>query len=527
MIGRLRRKFVGISMLSISTVTLIIVGIILLNNYITENRQFDSILNMIAENNGTMPEFDEKNKENFITKETKFATRYFTIKTDTDGNVTETNMEFIVSVTNEDADSISKEVLSQSKTTGFYKNYKFKVISENHGMTIIFLDCAKELNNIKKFNEKTIMIMCVGLIVVFCFASILSKKALKPIIENMEKQKRFITDAGHDLKTPIAVIKADIEVLEMTSQQENEWVTSIKNQANRLELLIKSLLNLANVDEGRQSLNFTDINNPSIENMFDGIKKNAVICIDKNKAPSIYDLANKMECVSISCRPDWRNVQYKINEEGKCLIDCSSTNNRYEYNGKCYDTCPDNTTLYNNICYSNDELCDSNCKTCYYEENIPISSNCSSCYENKYLKNGKCVDDCKSDSDYQYEFKHTCYQECPYNISVKSETKDFYCEAKCSKENPFEIIETQTCVSICSITQSESGICKINYISEDENNKEVEEKAVEYVKEELTNGYNTSNIDSGKNVVIEQKDSTITITTTENQKMINYQILQQ
>ena len=83
---------------------------------------------------------------------------------------------------------------------------------------------------------------------------------------------------------------------------------------------------------------------------------------------------------------------------------------------------------------------------------------------------------------------------------------------------PFEIIETQTCVSSCSITQSESGICKINYISEDENNKEVEEKAVENVKEELTNGYNTSNIDSGKNVVIEQKDSTITITTTENQK---------
>jgi surface protein len=206
-------------------------------------------------------------------------------------------------------------------------------------------------------------------------------------------------------------------------------------------------------------LNFTDISIQSKTDMFWGIKKNAVICIDKNKAPSIYDLANKMDCVSISCRPDWWNVQYKINEEGKCIINCSSTNNRYEYNGKCYDKC------------------DSNCKTCYYEENIP-SSNCSSCYENKYLKNGKCVDDCKSDSDYQYEFKHTCYQECPYNISVKSETKDFYCEAKCSKEYPFEIIETQTCVSSCSITQSESGICKINYISEDENNKEVEEKAV-------------------------------------------------
>ena len=90
----------------------------------------------------------------------------------------------------------------------------------------------------------------------------------------------------------------------------------------------------------------------------------------------------------------------------------------------------------------------------------------------------QCIDNCTKDSDYRYEFRKKCYQECPYNISVKSETKDFYCGSKCSKEYPFKIIETQTCVSNWSITQSESGICKINYISEDENNKEVEEKAV-------------------------------------------------
>ena len=72
-------------------------------------------------------------------------------------------------------------------------------------------------------------------------------------------------------------------------------------------------------------LNFTDINETSIEYslymMFYGIKTNAVICIDKNKAPSIYNLANSMECVAISCRTDWWNVQYKIDEEEKCIID--------------------------------------------------------------------------------------------------------------------------------------------------------------------------------------------------------------
>ena len=86
------------------------------------------------------------------------------------------------------------------------------------------------------------------------------------------------------------------------------------------------------------------------------------------------------------------------------------------------------------------------------------------------------------------------------------------------KRISFEIIETQNCVSSCTINQKEKGICKINYISEEENSKEIEEKVVENIKEDLTNGFNTSNIDSGKNVVIAQKDSTITITSTENQR---------
>ena len=143
--------------------------------------------------------------------------------------------------------------------------------------------------------------------------------------------------------------------------------------------------------------NFTDKKVQYMTDMFTGIAKNAVICVDENKAPSIYNLANNMPCVTISCVEDWRKVQNKINEEtGECIINCNTTPLRYQYKGKCYDVCPINTTPYNNICYSNDDLCSSNCKTCYFEDNIPISSICSSCNENKFLKNGKCVDNCEN-----------------------------------------------------------------------------------------------------------------------------------
>ena len=148
--------------------------------------------------------------------------------------------------------------------------------------------------------------------------------------------------------------------------------------------------------------------------MFDGIKKNAVICIDKNKAPSIYNLANKTQCVVISCESDWRSIQKKIVNK----------------TGECYDICPDNTILYNNICYSNDELCDSNCKTCYFEENIP-SSNCTSCYKNKFLKNGKCVD--------EYENGYTYYDSIN---EINYCTSDYSCPKKFDKL----ILEKNQCI---------------------------------------------------------------------------------
>ena len=129
-------------------------------------------------------------------------------------------------------------------------------------------------------------------------------------------------------------------------------------------------------------LNFRDDSLPSKNDMFSGIAKNAVICIDENKAPFIYNHltnTNYFPYIVISCSSDWRNVQIKIIKE----------------TGECYDECPDNTTPVNNICYSNEEICDSNCKTCTIEDIIP-STICSSCYDNKYLKNGKCVESCEN-----------------------------------------------------------------------------------------------------------------------------------
>ena len=82
------------------------------------------------------------------------------------------------------------------------------------------------------------MISAVGLLVVFVLIAVFSKAAIKPAAEAYEKQKRFITDAGHELKTPLAVINADCDVLEMESEDgANEWLEDIRKQTERLTAL--------------------------------------------------------------------------------------------------------------------------------------------------------------------------------------------------------------------------------------------------------------------------------------------------
>lgn len=231
MIKKLQKKFILIAMSAIIIVTCSIYGIIALENYNIMNRQVDGLLNLISENGGRIPEYKPRDDElaEIITKETQFSTRYFIIRTNNDGEILETNMQYIAAVTQED-----------------------------DGKLIVFLDCSMQLNNFKSTTEKAVIIIGIGLLIVFVFISILSKKVLSPIIKNIEKQKQFVTNAGHELKTPVAVIVANADVLEMTSKENNEMIKSIKNQAKRLDTLIKSLLNLANVEERNIEINYTE-----------------------------------------------------------------------------------------------------------------------------------------------------------------------------------------------------------------------------------------------------------------------------
>ncbi len=143
---------------------------------------------------------------------------------------------------------MAENVINSNRYKGYKGFYKF-LVSDMYGYKLVsFVDSS---NDISKSVDFAIISMFVVILFVCIFGIILnfvSKYAIKPFIDNIEKQKVFITNAGHEIKTPLAIILANTEVIEIFNG-ENEWTKSTINQVKRLDGLVKRLLSLSKMDE--------------------------------------------------------------------------------------------------------------------------------------------------------------------------------------------------------------------------------------------------------------------------------------
>ncbi len=189
------------------------------------------------------PKPEERPAPDFISKETPYETRFFIVKF---GEQTTTNLEHIASVSEQEAISLAEMALESGKTTAYQGSYRFLV---NHdGSSVIFLDCNRQLESATSFLWRGIFVSLGALLCVFCVLLPLSARVVQPIAEGYERQKRFITDAGHELKTPLTIISASNELIELTDG-ENENTRAISRQVSRMSSMVKNLSALASLDE--------------------------------------------------------------------------------------------------------------------------------------------------------------------------------------------------------------------------------------------------------------------------------------
>lgn len=265
MIRKLQRKFVFIAMGSPILVLTVILGAISGVNFYTMNRETEGLLMLLADNEGRFPEFKPgkppRHERPFafeMTEETRFETRYFLIWINQADQVIQIDTSHIAAVSSNDAENFAYQVLNDNSSRGYLGYYKYWLAEKEYGKLIVFLDCHSKLDTFFSFLLLSLGIGVLCVLVVFFLVSVLSKRAIKPIVQNMENQKRFITDAGHEIKTPLSIISANADVLELTGGK-NEWVDSIRNQTMRLNGLVQDLLTLSQMEEDQSEYAFSPV----------------------------------------------------------------------------------------------------------------------------------------------------------------------------------------------------------------------------------------------------------------------------
>ena len=289
MIKTLQKKFILLTMLALISALLVVVGGINSINIYQVNKKSEILLSMLAENGGDFPQQTKKDphpqmeekdgktvpKEESpkeappkrildypISEETPFETRYFTVTVADDSSDSlemSVNVSHIAAVSEKEAKEFTEELIEKEKISGYYGRYRYRKAETEDGKNIyIYLDCLNDLQSIQNFAVNSLLVGGIFLVLVLILVSVFSKRAIRPVVESMEKQKQFITDAGHEIKTPIVIILANTEVIEMC-EGESEWTRSIKNQVSRLTELVGSLLMLSKMDETRQQIEMGEV----------------------------------------------------------------------------------------------------------------------------------------------------------------------------------------------------------------------------------------------------------------------------
>ncbi|MBQ4100414.1 MAG: HAMP domain-containing histidine kinase, partial [Oscillospiraceae bacterium] len=219
------------------------------------NGRSNEVIDVLAQNGGMFPKPDKKPFKfgDYMSPETPYETRFFTVYLNKKDEIRAVNTGFIAAISTESAIEYTQKIVDSKKVQGFINDYKFKVVSDDFGKMVVFLDCSRDLNTFRAFLKSSVLVSLAGLISVFVLVFIFSKIAVMPIVESYSKQKQFITDASHELKTPLTIIGANAEVIEMENGN-SKWTESIKNQVKRLSELTNNLVSLAKMDEENQTL---------------------------------------------------------------------------------------------------------------------------------------------------------------------------------------------------------------------------------------------------------------------------------
>ncbi len=259
MIRALQRKFVLTAMAAITVLILILLGGINVANLVIVREQVQHTLEMLSnmnrEGENPFPPSDPpKDRPMDGPKnayDTFLSSNFFLIRFDQEGSVTFVDVTRTSSVTEEEAEAMGQAAYEKGAEQGSSGKFRYLLREslDGRGASAVFLDTSDEWFSYLRvvLLSGAAGLVCWGLMLALVI--FLSRRAIRPIVENIQRQKQFVTNAGHEIKTPLAIIQSNAEALELYTGQ-TKWSRNIKDQAQRLGGLMNNLLTLARMDEG-------------------------------------------------------------------------------------------------------------------------------------------------------------------------------------------------------------------------------------------------------------------------------------
>mgnify|MGYP004669908197 CR=1 FL=1 len=263
MIRRLRRRFIRIATLSVTAVMLLLTVLLNTANYVSTTRELRDMLQLISSNQGTIPAYHPVGeapaappkaprppRDGSFTAETPYSTRYFVLRYQDDGTLVQADLANIASVTEKDITPYLSAAVAHGAGYGSYGSYRYYVTRTGDGRNMaVFLDGYQQLRSVGLVLLWSLVADAACILLVFVLVVLLSRRAIDPVVRSAEKQKQFITDASHELKTPITVISTCLRVLEMETGKQ-KWIDKAQAQTEKLTALVNALVTLSRMDEG-------------------------------------------------------------------------------------------------------------------------------------------------------------------------------------------------------------------------------------------------------------------------------------
>ena len=275
MIAKLRKKFILVIMLCVMSTISIAIGSLFVVNYINYKNNLNNFLERELHMNMGFPNDEKPDKErreegdffSFMHKDDKpmhFLPSVF-IMLDEGGLVADSKINYL-ELSDDDIKNLANTIGSLKQNRGKVASYNLDYITvKQDGLTyIVAADNSFESGNIRNLFVLCLLSFILSFFVFFVISLILSAWILKPVEKAWQQQNRFVSDASHELRTPITVILANLNILASKKEEliktQYQWIDNTKEEASRMKQLVDELLFLARSDDRQSKLVFSEIN---------------------------------------------------------------------------------------------------------------------------------------------------------------------------------------------------------------------------------------------------------------------------